>query len=89
MSDVLSFSVDVCWTDDHNDPAKNKQTLEESAHHARERPPPEDQMWNTANIQMLGVADQGFHAPPQIIPPPFRENKILDQQLRRTVEQKK
>jgi hypothetical protein len=36
----------------------------------------------TANTQVLGVADQGFHAPPQVVPPAFRENGILDQQLR-------
>ena len=49
----------------------------------------DNKMWLTANTQVLCVADQGFHAPPQVDPPPFREYGILDQQLRRTVEQKK
>jgi hypothetical protein len=46
-------------------------------------------MWITANTQVLGVADQGFHAPPQVVPPSFRGYGILDQQLRRSVKHKK
>ena len=49
----------------------------------------DNKMWLTANTQVLGVADQGFHAPPQVDPPPFREYGISDWQLRRSVKHKK